>query len=141
MKYLLFAMMIPLVLFACKNEDPAPEPDIAPIVHKWKLTAYENTVNGENIWVPIDSEPIYISFRFDGLILDSNGLPSCCAPKAYYVNGAFFEVKPKAAVPLNPHCSMVFCMSCTTLNIEQIGDELILSGCDSSMSRSKYVRK
>lgn len=141
MKKLLIALMISHVLVACKKDAPEPEPEIAAIVHSWKLTAYENTVDGKKIWVPVDGEPYYFSFRFDGLILDSNGLPVCCSPKAYYLNGVLFEVKPKAEVPVNVQCGLVDCISCDTWNIEQTGNELIVSLCEPfAARRSKYIR-
>jgi len=46
---LLFALIISLVLVACKKDDPKPEPEIAAIVHRWKLTAYENTADDKKI--------------------------------------------------------------------------------------------
>lgn len=58
MKKLLFALMISLVLVACKNDDPEPEPEIAAIVHKWKLTAYENTVDGKKSGFLLMGNPI-----------------------------------------------------------------------------------
>jgi hypothetical protein len=141
MKKLLFTLMISLVLVACKKDDPEPEPEIAAIVDRWKSTAYENMVNGKKIWVPVDGEPSYISFRFDGLILDSNGLPPCCSPRAYYLNGVLFEVKPKAGVPTNNYCISVDCIGCDTWDIEQTGNELIISLCEPFADRrSKYIR-
>jgi len=142
MKKLLFALMISLVLVACKKDYPDPEPEIAGIVHRWKRIAYENTVNGEKVWVPIDGEPDYISFRFDGLILGSDGLPPCCAPKAYYLNGVLFEVKPKAEVPVNMQCISVDCIGCDTWDIEQTENELTISLCEPfTARRSKYIRQ
>jgi hypothetical protein len=141
MKKLLFALMISLILVACKKNNREPEPEIAAIVNTWKQTAYEKTVNGAKIWVPVDGEPHYISFRFDGLILDSKGLPLCCAPKAYYVNGVLFKVQPKAEVPFNEQCALVDCIGCGAWDIEQTGNELILSYCEPIKTRSKYIRK
>jgi hypothetical protein len=141
MKKLLFILIIPFVLVACKKDDPDPEQGIISLVGSWKHTAYGNVVNGETVWVPIEIEPRQISFRFDGLILDSMGLPACCAPKAYYVNGELFEVKPKAKVPINEQCAFVNCISCDTWSIEQTGNELILSYCAPVTTKSKYVRQ
>jgi hypothetical protein len=141
MKKLLLALIIPFVLVNCKKDDPEPAPEISALVYTWKHTAYEHVVNGEKVWVPIEIEPRYISFRFDGLILDSKGLPACCAPRTYYVNGVLFEVKPKATVPVNEQCALVDCIECATWNIEQTGNELILSYCEPVTTRSKYIRQ
>ena len=142
MKKLLFTLIISLAAVACKKDDPEPEPEIAAIVSTWKHIAYENTVDGEKIWVPVDGESSYISFRFDGLILDSKGLPACCAPKAYYLNGVLFEVKPKAEVPINSYCISVDCIGCDTWDIEQTGNELIISLCEPFTDRrSKFIRE
>jgi hypothetical protein len=141
MKKLLFALMIPLVLVGCKKDNPEPEPEIRSIVSTWKQIAYETTVNGNKVWVPTQGEPGFLTFRFDGLILDSKGLPACCAPKAYYLNGVFFEVKPKAEVPINEQCALVDCVGCSTWNIEQTENELIVSLCEPLKSRSKYIRE
>ena len=143
MKNLLLALMFIFVLVACKKDDPEPEPEpeIAAIAHRWKLTAYEKIADGKKIWVPIDGEPNYISFRFDGLILDSNDLPACCSPRTYYLNGVLFEVKPKAEVPTNSYCISVDCIGCDTWDIEQTGNELIISLCEPFADRrSKYIR-
>lgn len=142
MKKLLYALMFSLVLVACKSDDPKPEPEIAAIAHRWKLIASEKMVDGKKNWVPVDGEPYYISFRFDGLILESNGLPPCCSPKAYYLNGVLFEVKPKLEVPPNTYCMSVDCIGCKTWDIEQTGNELIISLCEPfSDRRSKYIRE
>jgi hypothetical protein len=142
MKKLLFALMISLVMVACKMDEPEPEPEIAAIVDRWKLTAYENTVNGEKVWVPVQGEPYYMSFRFDGVILDSKGLPACCSPKAYYLNGVLFQIKPKTEVPVNQQCALVDCIGCDTWSIEQTGNELIVTLCEPfTATRSKYIRE
>lgn len=141
MKKLLFTLIIPFVLFACKKDNPEPKPEIETIIGTWKQTAYENLVNGKKTWVPTVGEPYYMSFRSDGLILDSNELPACCAPKAYYVNGVLFEVKPKTSVPVNERCMLVDCVGCATWDIEQTGDELILTICEPLSRRSKYIQE
>ncbi|KAA0991289.1 hypothetical protein [Dyadobacter aurulentus] len=141
MTKLLFALTIPLFLLACKKDSPKPDPTIQTIVGTWKHTAYEKNVNGVKTWAPIDVEPHYMTFRSDGLIVDSNGLPQCCAPKAYYVNGVLFEVQPKETVPVNDQCGLVDCISCDTWNIEQTENELIVTICQPHNLKSKYIRE
>ncbi|MCF2517680.1 hypothetical protein [Dyadobacter sp. CY351] len=141
MKKLFFALMISLTLVACKEDDPEPQPEIATIADTWKQTAYEKTVDGKKVWIPVDGEPTYISFRFDGVVLDGKGLPLCCPPDAYYVNGVLFEVKPKAEVPVNNVCMTVDCIGCATWDIEQTGDEMILTYCKPVNMKLKFIRQ
>lgn len=141
MKKLLFALIIPFVLIACKKDDPDPVPEIASIVGKWKHIAYEKTENNEKTWVPMNGESSTIIFRYDGLILDSKGLRRCCAPYKYNLNGVPFEVKPKEEVPVNAECSLVDCIGCEAWTIEQTGDEMIITLCEPTAHKSKYIRQ
>ena len=91
-------MMIFAFLSGCKKD--RPDPAIESIVGKWHLDAYEKLVNGDKVWEKAkDNPPGYLSFRFDGIMLDSKDLPSCCAPAGYNLNGTFFKIKPKASLP------------------------------------------
>ncbi|MCF0075736.1 hypothetical protein LZD49_35020 [Dyadobacter sp. CY261] len=140
MKTPLFSIILLFVLVACEKDSPKPDPEIKTIVGKWKHTAYEKNVNGSNIWVPIDGEPNYIVFRYDGVILDSNGCPNC-APKSYYVNGKLFEVIPKEAISISSQCPIVDCIGCATWDIDQSDNELIVTLCEPSNTKSKYIRE
>lgn len=141
MKKLLCVLMLPLLLITCKKDDPEPEPEIASIVGKWRHIAYETTVDGEKVWVPAEPQIQTITFRYDGLILGSDGLPPCCRPKSYHVNGVFFKVIPKTTVPGNAQCAFVDCIGCETWDIEQAGNDLIITLCEPTSSRSKYIRE
>ncbi|QRR01390.1 hypothetical protein [Dyadobacter sandarakinus] len=138
MKQLLLSFSLLLVLFACKKDSPTPEPEIKDIVGKWKVTAHEQKVNGTNSWVPVNGAPYYLVIRNDGLILDLNGCPNC-APKSYYVNGVLFEAKQKE--PVSSQCPIVDCIGCATWDIDQTGDELIVTLCDPTGTRTKYIRE
>ncbi|HWV32162.1 MAG TPA: hypothetical protein VN038_21020 [Dyadobacter sp.] len=140
MKTPLFSIILLFVLAACEKDSPKPDPEIKTIVGKWKHTAYEKNVNGSNIWVPIDGEPNYIVFRYDGVILDENGCRNC-APDSYYVNGRLFQAVPKEDVKNNDSCPMVDCISCATWDIEQSNNELIITSCKPSNTKSKYIRE
>lgn len=140
MKQLSFTLLMLFFLVACKEDSPKPEPAIQGIVGTWKHIAYERVVDGEKKWVPVDGEPYYMTFRSDGLILNAAGLPACCAPNAYYVNGELFQVTPKTTPPVNPQCALVDCVGCETWNIEQTANELIVTLCEPVATRSKYVR-
>lgn len=141
MRKLLFVLMMLAGLVGCKKDDgPEALPEIASLVGRWKTAAYENVVDGAKVWVAVSGEASYLNFRYDGVILDSKGLPACCAPGAYYLNGVLFKVDPKEAVPKNPQCALVDCIGCDTWSMEQTGNELILSICNPNGLRAKYVR-
>jgi hypothetical protein len=141
MKKHLFILMISLVVVSCKKDNTDPEVLISSLTHTWKHTAYGNVVGNDTIWEPIRIEPRYIHFRFDGVILDEKDLPVCCAPKAYYVNGELFKIKPKAPLPFNEQCALLDCIQCDAWNITQKSDELIVSYCDPVTTMSKYIRQ
>ncbi|WAC14678.1 hypothetical protein [Dyadobacter pollutisoli] len=143
MRQILCVLVIAMMLAACKkdrNDDPLPE--IASIAGKWRMTEVEKTENGKTSWYPVvyyDS-PVYITFRFDGVILDNNGLPYCCGPDSLKINGVPFEIVPKADLPANPSCAFVDCATCPTWEITQSGDEMIVGAC-TTFPKYKYVRE
>lgn len=141
MKNLLLTLMFPIVLIACKSDNPKPALEIEDIVGSWKYVATEKIVNETPTWVAVDGES-NVSFRQDGVILNSRGLPNCCAPKAYQVNGLWFKIKNETAKEISEQCGPVDCMGCPTWNILQSGDELIIfSGCEPRVITSKYIRE
>ncbi len=138
MKYLLFFLLF-LSMANCREKNAAPE-TLQPLVAKWRLVAYERTENGKKVWKEADPQyPSYLSFRFDGVVLDSKGLPYCCAPGALNINGKLFEIKPQANIPDNPTCALIDCIGCPIWDITLTGDEFILNLCGIG-SVSKYVR-
>jgi len=141
MKQILSLLTILTFLSGCK-EDNDTLPQIEGIVGKWRLTEMGRTENGQTIWSEIDTndKPNYFSVRFDGVLLDDKNLPLCCAPQSLTVNGFPFKIEPKAAVPVNPLCAAVSCAQCPSWEIEQNGDEMIITTCN-GFSRSKYVRE
>jgi len=139
MKRVFFVLVLSLTSLACKKDDP--DPAIESIVGKWRLDAYEKMVSGEQIWEKVPAgQSSYLTFRFDGVMLDSKDLPMCCAQGGYYLNGAFFGIKPKSSLPHNPQCGLIDCIGCSTLNFEQAGDELIITYCPPISTRAKYVK-
>lgn len=141
MKQIFIFVLLVLTFSGCKkeeNQDPLPE--IKTIVGKWRLDAYERIVNGEKVWEKVTGEPSYLSFRFDGVILGKDGLPTCCAPTSFTLNGILFNIVPKAKLPENPQCALVDCYSCPIWEMEQNEDQLILSYCIGP-SRARYIRE
>lgn len=141
MKRYLYILLIPFLFLTCKKE-PAPLPAIQEIVGRWRLDAMEKTVNGQKVWEKVSfNSPAYLAFRFDGVILDGEGLPACCAPDSLVVNGTPFKIKPKAKVPENPQCHFVDCALCPSWDLEQKDNELIItSRCDVLNFRYRYLR-
>lgn len=142
MKNLLLTLMVLFVLVACKSDNPNPAPEIEGIVGTWKYVATETIVGEKAEWVSVTGEST-ISFRQDGVILNSNGLPDCCAPKVYQVNDDWFVVNKDIAKGISEQCGPVDCTVCSTpWRILQTNAELIIfSGCGSRMSTTKYVRQ
>ncbi len=141
MKNLLLALIFTLVLIACRSDNPKPAPEIEAIVGAWKYVATEKIVDDKPIWITVAGKS-NISFRHDGVILDSRGLPNCCAPKAYQVNGLWFKIKNETAQEISEQCGPVDCIGCPTWNMIQTGNELIVfSGCEPHVETKKYIRE
>ena len=141
MKSFIFLLLI-VALGSCKPKAVVPE-TIAPLVGKWRLDAYETTVNGKKEWTLTSinaSTANYIQIREDGVLLTGNGQELCCAPSSLTINGKRFEIIPKSAIPDNPMCALVDCIGCATWDIEWTEDTFVLSLCINS-SRSRYVRE
>ena len=103
--------------------------------------ATETIVDEKPGWVSVAGESD-VSFRHDGVILNSSGLPNCCAPKAYQVNGEWFVVNKDTAKEVSEQCGPVDCMGCPTWNILETNDELIVfSGCEPRVLTKKYFRE
>lgn len=142
MKNLVLAPILLFTFFACKSDNPKPAPEIEGIVGTWKYVATETIVNDKPEWVSVPGES-NVSFRHDGVILDSRNLPNCCAPKAYQVNGEWFVINKDTAREISEKCGPVDCMVCPTAwNIFQTNDELVVfSGCAPRVLTKKYIRE
>lgn len=138
MKYLLYLLLF-LSMAQCRDKNVTPE-ILQPLVAKWRLVAYERVENGKKVWKEVDSQsPSFVSFRFDGVVLDSKNLPLCCPPTTLNINGKGFEIIPKLAIPENPVCALVDCIGCATWEITLTGDTFILGDCAITLKR-EYVR-
>ena len=141
MKRFLYIPLIFLFLFNCKKDkiDTRPDEIMKSLVGKWYLTEVEQIVNGEKVWVPFNGiEKLYTIFRFDGVELYENGKAGCCAPNIYYINNTRYEVVPKTEVSYSSDCSLIYCMSCPSYDIEVNGNQMMIARCSSA--RSKYLR-
>ena len=138
MKYILYFLLF-LSTTNCRDKNVTPE-TLQPLVGKWRLVAYERLENGKRVWKEADPQsPSFVSFRFDGIVLDSKGLPYCCSPNDLNINGKEFVIIPRATVPENPTCAYVDCIGCATWEIKLTGDTFILDDCGISLKR-EYVR-
>jgi hypothetical protein len=140
LRYLNFGLFL-LLLLGCQEKHITPEV-LKPLAGTWQLVAYEQEENGKMVWVnvPTASEST-LSFRFDGVVLDSKGLPACCGPTALEINGRRFRIEPKAPLPDNPACHLIDCIGCAVLKIEVEGNEFISSCPGGSLGKSRFLRK
>jgi hypothetical protein len=143
MKRYLYILLLPLLLLNCKKEkDPAPPPAIKELVGKWQLQTVERTINGETVLEEVPAKGGgTLTIRFDGVLLGSDGLPSCCGPRQYSIDGVPYIVKPQMEVPSNDLCARVLCAPYCPANIVVEKDKLtMITTCENFVSRSKYVR-
>lgn len=141
MKPIYLILLISSILIECKDKQMDPDPEINGIVGKWRFEGYEKEENGNKIWFKeTTDQPSFLTIRFDGIMLNSNGLPACCRPGSYNLNGTFYKIEPKADIPENPQCALVDCVGCETLQLDQTGDEMIMTYCEPLGTRIKYVR-
>lgn len=138
MKYILYFLVF-LSMANCRDKNVAPE-ILQPLVGKWRLAAHERVENGTKVWKEVDPQSTsFVSFRFDGVVLNSKDLPLCCPPTALNINGKEFVIIPRATVPENPTCAYVDCIGCSTWEIKLTEDTFILDDCGISLKR-EYVR-
>jgi hypothetical protein len=134
----ILALIVLVSLLGCSEKHLSPE-EIQPLVGRWRLDAIEPSGEGKQ-WeiVPVQNA-YYFQVRYDGVILDDNGLPACCAPQYLKMNQKLFEIAPKEPLALNPQCALVLCLACDTWQIDLQGDTLIVSYCDVK-GRNRFVR-
>jgi hypothetical protein len=133
-----YGLLLVLFFFGCKKDDPYAA--IEPLVGKWEWVATQEADQEDWTMVGVDTNRVILSFRSDGLILDSSGTPPCCAPSAYILNGKPFNIEPKFPVEANRMCELVNCISCEFWDIKQSGDEIVVSFCTPGGNRYKYRR-
>lgn len=143
MRYIFLLLLLATASFwsGCKKESREAAPEMDKLVGKWKGAAYQTVENGEVVWKEWHAEEEgYLEFRSDGILLDEKGLPPCCLPRRYNIDGKRFEAIPTAPVEDNPLCYLVDCASCSELNIEWVGADRIVTYCAESKFKSELVR-
>ena len=134
----IFYFLIFVVWLSCKEKN-IPAPILKPLVGKWRLVANEYLENGQKIWRNAGKQSYIISFRFDGVILQEDGLPVCCGPISLSINGENYRISPQENLPVNPTCFLVDCVGCDVWDIALTDDSFILDVCKIG-ARSKFER-
>ncbi len=126
------------VFLGCEKRELSSE-EIRPLVGRWNLEAVESNET-TNEWKPIIAEQSdAFQIRYDGVILNEEGLGICCSPKSLTFNQRVFVIRQKEAIPPNPLCSLVDCAVCETWNFDLKNDTLIVSFCLGG--RSRFVKR
>lgn len=138
MKNVVWIFFLVLGIFSCKEKQLTPE-EIQPLVGKWKLDAIEPAGDTKK-WESVASKDGYIfEIRYDGVILDANGLPACCVPSYLIYQGNKFTIEPKEKLAPNPTCALVLCLACDTWYLEIENGQLITNACNSG-GRNRFTR-
>ncbi|MBB3838621.1 hypothetical protein FHS57_002627 [Runella defluvii] len=138
MKNVGWVFFLVLGVFSCKEKQLTPE-EIQPLVGKWKLDAIEPAGDVRK-WESVASKDGYVfEIRYDGVILDANGLPACCVPSYLVYQGNKFTIEPKEKLAPNPSCALVLCMACDTWYLELENGQLITNACNSG-GRNRFTR-
>lgn len=144
MKRLLYIPLVLVWLLSCKKES-ADDPmqfgaTFKTIAGPWhSIEVEKSSLNNQNTWEPVASaKSDSLIFRNDGVVLNADGTPRCCAPTTLTINGQLLDVRPQSALPNNPQCELLNCITCPTWEISWNDDQLIIGSCNSP--RIKYVR-
>lgn len=139
MKNVVWIFFLLVGIFSCKEKQLTPE-EIQPLVGKWKLDAIEPAGDVKK-WEPVASKDGYVfEIRYDGVILDANGLPACCVPSYLVYQGNKFTIEPKEKLAPNPSCALVLCMACDTWYLEIENGQLITNASCNSGGRNRFTR-
>jgi hypothetical protein len=143
MKSIITFLLLAFILSDCrKKNDPERESTAISdnLAGSWMLVGQETTVDGKKVWGPVPTaQKNVFTIRYDGVLLDDAGLPFCCGPSSFLINGVPFQIVPREKVPENPTCAFVSCAACPTWEIEYQPNEIIVSYCG-AIARAKFTR-
>ena len=144
MKRLLYIPLVLVWLLSCKKET-ADDPmqfgiALKSIAGPWHSIEVERfSLDNKSTWEPIPANQTdTLIFRADGVVLNTDGRPRCCAPGTLIINGQLLDVKPQTALPSNPECELLNCITCPSWEISWNDDQLIVGSCNSA--RTRFVR-
>jgi len=130
-------------LLSCKKDsvgDMLPNAAFGDVSGVWHSIEVErSSLDNKSSWEPIEAaKSDSLIFRGDGVVLNADGSPRCCAPATLIINGTLLDVKPQIALPNNPQCEKLNCITCPTWEVSMSDDQLIIGTCNAP--RMKYVR-
>ncbi|MGV3601495.1 MAG: hypothetical protein ACO1N1_09850 [Dyadobacter fermentans] len=144
MKRLLYIPLVLVWLLSCKKDSDSDGVfngigTFRTIEGRWHSVEIErSSLDNKSNWEPIaNANSDTLIFRNDGVVLNADGSPRCCAPPTLIINGQLLDVKPLTALPNNPLCQ-TNCITCPTWEMSWNADQLIISTC--STPKMKYVR-
>lgn len=143
MKRLLYIPVVLVWLLSCNSStdsDPTVLNSFSTVSGQWySIEAERSSLDNKSVWEAIPAtQTDTLIFRGDGVILNADGKPRCCAPSTLTINGRLLDVKPQTALPGNPECALLNCVTCPTWEISWNDDQMIISTCNSP--RVKYVK-
>ena len=136
-KGLLF-FLVTVILWSCDEKRLAPD-EIKPVVGKWMLNSVKQGGDAKQWELITPKDATVFEIRYDGVVLDADGLPACCAPKYLVYQGKKFTVEPKKKLAPNPSCALVLCLACDTWYLELENGQLITDLCNTGV-RSRYTK-
>lgn len=142
MKSLLYTSLICVLLLSCKKDsgDVFPQATFSTMSGQWHSIEKErSSLDNKSNWESIPAaQSDTIVFRGDGVILNVDGSPACCAPTSLIVNGQLLDIRPQSGLPVNPVCASITCVNCPTWEISWTDDQMIVTTCNAP--RVKYIR-
>lgn len=135
-------ILLGLALTSCKKDAPEEIPrEISGIVGTWRSVEYTKFM-GDSIdtgLIPKELSRVII-FRFDGVMLEENGMQPCGTPSTYLLNGQLVEIKPHAPIPTTMDCRGMTSVPCPEhFKITQkSANEIVTEYCS---VRLKYMRE
>ncbi|WP_026632450.1 hypothetical protein [Dyadobacter alkalitolerans] len=140
MRKSIIILLVAICLSNCKDDTEEPNPKLESIVGKWRLIEKEVEINGQKMWQKAsDRIPYTFSINPAGVVLDNAGLPACCGPKSFMLNGIVVKIESATELPINPTCATVNCAPCDVWGMDQKGNELIISYCE--LERAKFIKE